>query len=147
MLASLSAPGLGPLQARCARGPQPRRARSSAPLFIRASDDEDVVPVISGRFKKGFSADDMERLRHPHLLGGRTIGEELGGSSGRRLARFVLAALNGVLNSRRVLAQASFGSATLRRSSRPRSRKNSSTPPSGETAAPPPWPPLPSRLA
>ena len=81
MLASLSAPGLAPLQARCARGPQLRRARGG-PLSIRASDDEDVVPVISGRFKKGFSADDMQRLRHPHLLGGRTIGEELGGSSG-----------------------------------------------------------------
>lgn len=46
-------------------------------LCVRASDDEDMVPIFSGRRKKGFSAKEYEQLRNPQLLGGKTIGEEL----------------------------------------------------------------------
>lgn len=46
-------------------------------LSIRASDDEDMVPILSGRKKKGFTKKEYEQLKHPKLLGGKTIGEEL----------------------------------------------------------------------
>lgn len=52
--------------------PRPYRRR----LVVRASDDE-MVPIISGRKKKGFTPEEYERLRNPQLLGGKTIGEEL----------------------------------------------------------------------
>lgn len=45
-------------------------------LVVRASDDE-MVPIISGRKKKGFTSEEYERLRNPRLLGGKSIGEEL----------------------------------------------------------------------
>lgn len=44
---------------------------------VRASDDEDVIPIFSGHRKTEFNAVDYERLSHPKLLGGKTIGEEL----------------------------------------------------------------------
>lgn len=43
----------------------------------RASDDEDMVPILSGRRKKGFTEKEYEQMRNPKLLGGKTIGEEL----------------------------------------------------------------------
>lgn len=52
------------------------RARHSV-TRIRASDDEDMVPILSGRRKKGFTKKEYEQLRNPKLLGGKTIGEEL----------------------------------------------------------------------
>lgn len=52
--------------------------RSSAFCFrVRASDDDDMVPILSGRKKSGFTEKDYEQLRNPKLLGGATIGEEL----------------------------------------------------------------------
>lgn len=46
-------------------------------LIIRASDDEDMVPILSGTKKKGFTKKEYEQLKNPKLLGGKTIGEEL----------------------------------------------------------------------
>lgn len=46
-------------------------------LVVRASDDEEIVPIISGRKKKGFTPKEYEQLRNPSLLGGSTVGEEL----------------------------------------------------------------------
>ena len=46
-------------------------------LIVHASDDEDMVPILSGRRKKGFTSKEYEKLRNPELLGGKTIGEEL----------------------------------------------------------------------
>ena len=46
-------------------------------LVVRASDDEDIVPILTGRRKTGFTDKEKERLQHPHLLGGKTIGAEL----------------------------------------------------------------------
>jgi hypothetical protein len=47
-------------------------------LVVRASDDEDIVPIISGHIKKEFNKKDLEKLAHPSFsLGGKTIGEEL----------------------------------------------------------------------
>lgn len=47
-------------------------------FLVRASDDDEIVPILSGRRKKEFNAKDMEKLRNPQLLGGQTIGDELG---------------------------------------------------------------------
>lgn len=47
------------------------------PLVVRASDDEDIIPVFSGHRKSGFTPTELDHLRHPHLLGGRSIGDEL----------------------------------------------------------------------
>jgi hypothetical protein len=47
-----------------------------AVLTTRASDDE-MVPIISGHTKKGFTEKEYEKLRNPDLLGGKTVGEEL----------------------------------------------------------------------
>ena len=47
------------------------------PLVVRASDDEDIVPIISGTRKRGFTPQELDQLRHPHLLGGKSIGQEL----------------------------------------------------------------------
>lgn len=60
---------------------QPR----SAPLTVRAvhrfsvrcDSDDEIVPIVSGRTKKGFTKEEYEQLRNPQLLGGGTIGEEL----------------------------------------------------------------------
>ena len=46
-------------------------------LVVRASDDEDIVPIVSGKKKKGFTPKEYEMLRNPTLLGGSTVGEEL----------------------------------------------------------------------
>lgn len=51
--------------------------RPRVPVPIRASDDEDMVPILSGRRKKGFTKKEYEQLKNPKLLGGKTIGEEL----------------------------------------------------------------------
>lgn len=52
------------------------RARR-CPLVVRASDDEDIVPIISGTRKRGFTPKELDQLAHPHLLGGKSIGQEL----------------------------------------------------------------------
>lgn len=58
--------------------PLPTRTRDRCRrLRVRASDDEDMVPIFSGRRKKSFSPKEYEQLRNPKLLGGKTIGEEL----------------------------------------------------------------------
>jgi hypothetical protein len=47
-------------------------------LMVRASDDEDMVPILSGRRKKGFTKKEYEQLKQPKLLGQNTsIGEEV----------------------------------------------------------------------
>lgn len=48
-----------------------------ASVKVKASDDEDMVPILSGRRKSGFTPREYEQLRNPTLLGGKTIGEEL----------------------------------------------------------------------
>lgn len=62
-------------------GAMPRAVRSPirpSRLMVRASDDEDMVPIISGHKKKEFTKRDLEKLAHPSFsLGGATIGEEL----------------------------------------------------------------------
>ena len=55
-----------------------RNRRNCPGLRVRASDDEDTLPIFSGRLKSGFTPAEEENLRHPKLLGGKTIGEELG---------------------------------------------------------------------
>jgi hypothetical protein len=56
----------------------PRRARGRSSMVVRAmSDDEDIIPVVSGHRKSGFTPSELEQLRHPHLLGGKSVGEEL----------------------------------------------------------------------
>ena len=50
---------------------------TSRRFFVRASDDEDMVPILSGRMKKGFTEKEYAQLKNPKLLGGKTIGEEL----------------------------------------------------------------------
>jgi hypothetical protein len=47
------------------------------PLVVRASDDEDIIPVFSGHRKSEFTPSELQQLRHPHLIGGKSIGEEL----------------------------------------------------------------------
>lgn len=54
-----------------------RRSRVRGTFRVFASDDEDMVPIFSGRKKKGFTEQEYEQLRNPKLLGGKTIGEEL----------------------------------------------------------------------
>lgn len=53
------------------------RPSSRRHFRVRASDDEDMVPILSGRRKSGFTDKEYEQLRNPKLLGGATIGEEL----------------------------------------------------------------------
>ena len=46
-------------------------------LSLRASDD-DEIPILSGRMKRGFTEEELERMKKPQLLGtGTSIGEEL----------------------------------------------------------------------
>lgn len=54
-----------------------RRGDRASHLVVRASDDEDIIPIITGRKKKDFTQKEYEMLRHPHLMGGKTIGDEL----------------------------------------------------------------------
>jgi len=51
--------------------------RTKFAQVVRASDDEDMVPIFSGRRKKGFTEKDYDTLKSPKLLGGKTIGDEL----------------------------------------------------------------------
>ncbi|KAI7843240.1 hypothetical protein COHA_003074 [Chlorella ohadii] len=61
----------------CARRPaQPLRAFHR--LSVRCDSDDEIVPIVSGRQKRGFTPKEYEQLRNPDLLGGATIGEELG---------------------------------------------------------------------
>ena len=47
-------------------------------VTTRASDDDDIIPMLSGRRKSGFTEAEYEQLRNPRLLGKNTsIGEEL----------------------------------------------------------------------
>jgi hypothetical protein len=60
--------------------PRPGRPGRSARRYVapRASDDEDMVPILSGRRKKGFTEKEYAQLKKPKLLGKNTsIGEEL----------------------------------------------------------------------
>jgi hypothetical protein len=60
----------------CARRPtQPLRAYHR--LSVRCDSDDEIVPILSGRQKKGFTPKEYEKLRNPELLGGATIGDEL----------------------------------------------------------------------
>jgi hypothetical protein len=57
---------------------QPKTLRGHrCPLVVRASDDEEIIPVLSGHRKSGFTSSELDQLRHPHLIGGQSIGEEL----------------------------------------------------------------------
>eukprot|EP00887_Chlorella_sp_A99_P003001 scaffold9.g3001.t1 len=47
-----------------------------AALCVRCDDDE-IVPILRGRRKSEFTAKELEALRKPRLLGGKTIGQEL----------------------------------------------------------------------
>lgn len=38
----------------------------------RASDDDEIVPILSGRRKTGFTEKEYEQLRNPRLLGKNT---------------------------------------------------------------------------
>ena len=40
-------------------------------------DDEEMIPLT--RIKKGFTSKELDQLANPKLLGGKTVGEELGG--------------------------------------------------------------------
>lgn len=63
---------------RSAIASQPKTLRGRRyPFVVRASDDEDIIPVISGHRKNGFTSSELDQLRHPHLIGGQSIGEEL----------------------------------------------------------------------
>jgi len=63
---------------RSAIAAQPKTLRGRrCPLVVRASDDEEIIPVISGHRKSGFTSSELDHLRHPHLIGGQSIGEEL----------------------------------------------------------------------
>lgn len=53
------------------------RSVRSRIAIVRASDDEDIVPIVTGRRKSGFSSKEYEQLRNPKLLGGKTLGQEL----------------------------------------------------------------------
>ena len=39
---------------------------------VRASDDEDMVPILSGRKKRGFTKKEYEQMKKPQLLGSNT---------------------------------------------------------------------------
>ena len=62
--------------------PTLRTVRVPAPLIRRGPlrvrcDDEEMIPLT--KVKRGFTTRELEQLAHPHLLGGKTVGEELGG--------------------------------------------------------------------
>ncbi len=59
-----------PRQARPARAPTTR-------LRAHADDDEDIIPLLAPR-RNGFTQKELDALSHPHTLGGKTVGEELG---------------------------------------------------------------------
>lgn len=72
MLHALSITGAGPAR-------WPLVSRNRRPLVTRAADDDDdIIPMWSGRRKSGFTESEYEQLRSPRLLGkNTTIGEEL----------------------------------------------------------------------
>jgi hypothetical protein len=77
MLHVLSITGAGPARwAQKSRSGRPSRLRV---VKTRASDDDDdIIPMFSGRRKSGFTESEYEQLRHPRLLGkNTTVGEEL----------------------------------------------------------------------
>jgi hypothetical protein len=39
-------------------------------------DDDEMIPL--SKVKTGFTAQELEQMAHPKLLGGKTVGEELG---------------------------------------------------------------------
>ena len=39
-------------------------------------DDEEMIPLT--KIKKGFTPKELNQLANPKLLGGKTVGEELG---------------------------------------------------------------------
>jgi len=53
--------------------PRHRNVRTRRPLVVRAHDDDDVLPIFRLPTQEA-----PESLPMPHLLGGKTIGEELG---------------------------------------------------------------------
>lgn len=55
---------------------QSQRPRRAHRLVVRAHDDEEILPLL-GLPKHDWNEKDLEALAHPHLLGGKTIGEEL----------------------------------------------------------------------
>jgi hypothetical protein len=59
-------------------GAGPARWHGRRRVSALASDDEDMIPVWSGRHKSGFTESEYKKLRNPRLLGkNTTIGEEL----------------------------------------------------------------------
>lgn len=48
------------------------------PVRVRCDDDE-TIPL--GRIKRRFTPKEYQQLANPKLLGGKTVGEELGASA------------------------------------------------------------------
>lgn len=76
----LTASLLKPLKPIVAKSPSTTRPKRCK-LVVRAhgaadAHDEDIIPIL-GRVKKDFTDKELEEMKHPHLLGGKTIGEEL----------------------------------------------------------------------
>ena len=55
--------------------PSPARR---GPVRPRAHDDDDVLPILGPHTKTEFTPEELDKLAHPHLLGGKTMGDELG---------------------------------------------------------------------
>ncbi|PSC74862.1 hypothetical protein C2E20_2033 [Micractinium conductrix] len=70
---------------------QAQPVRAVRRFVVRADSDDEIVPIIGGKFKKEFTQEEYEKLRNPTLLGGATIGDELALIRKRYLAAEALA--------------------------------------------------------
>ena len=126
-----------PRPCRAAISCQPPSRRRAA-LRVRC-DDDDMIPL--GKIKKGFTDKELRQLSHPRLLGGKTVGDELGEppppSAGERASRIpglppgVLSSAGCCCASSRLLRRPVAGYRRPRKRGRARHRAASLAPPCG----------------